>query len=194
MDYFIINKPFGILSQFSKEAPEHKTLADIYSFPNDVYPIGRLDKDSEGLLILSNDKKLNHLLLHPQHGHRRTYWVLVEGIPDQKALESLRNGLEIRINKKIYRTKPANVSEFDFPPPVWERYPPIRFRAKIPTSWLQLELTEGKNRQVRRMCAKVGLPVLRLIRYSIEQLSIQNLDSGQVKTLKRKELYTLLNI
>ena len=192
--YFVINKPFGVLSQFTKEIPEHQTLADLYPFPKDVYALGRLDKDSEGLLILSNDKKLNHQLLDPNHGHRRTYWAQVEGTPTKEAFHQLRTGVEIRINKKTHRTLPAKVKIIATLPFLWERNPPIRFRANIPTTWLELELKEGKNRQVRRMCAKVGLPVLRLIRCKIEDLTLKGLTPGGVRKIEQKQLFRLLNL
>lgn len=194
MDYFIVNKPFGILSQFTREVPDHQTLADLYPFPKGVYPIGRLDKDSEGLLILSNDKKLNYLLLDPKHAHRRSYWVQVEGIPDRFSLEQLQKGVSIRVNKKTHITRPAKIEVFKTPPSIWERQPPIRFRANLPTTWMEMELTEGKNRQVRRMCAKVNLPVLRLVRYSIENLTLRGLALGKVRKMEQNEMYRLLEI
>lgn len=194
MQYLIINKPYGTLSQFTKEVPEHRTLSDLYAFPKNVYAVGRLDKDSEGLLILTDDKALNQRLLDPGQGHKRAYWVQVEGLPTQQALDQLRQGVQIRINKKRHLTLPAQVKVLKNPPPVWERQPPIRFRANIPTSWLELELTEGKNRQVRRMCAKVGFPVLRLIRHRIENLHLQGLPSGAVKELDKATMYNLLNL
>ena len=183
-----------MLSQFTKEIPEHLTLADLYSFPKDVYAIGRLDKDSEGLLLLSNDKKLNHQLLNPKHQHRRTYWAQVEGEVSVQALNQLRSGVEIRINKKAYQTLPAKAKVISPPTNLWERTPPIRFRANIPTTWLELELKEGKNRQVRRMCAKVGLPVLRLIRCKIEDLDLGGLAPGSVKKMEQKKLFKLLRL
>lgn len=183
-----------MLSQFTREAPEHQTLADLFDFPNDVYPLGRLDRDSEGLLVLSDDKKLNHLLLDPNQGHRRTYWVQVEGIASKNSLEQLQKGVTIRINKKEHFTLPAKAKVIKTPSSIWDRQPPIRFRANIPTTWLELELTEGKNRQVRRMCAKVGLPVLRLIRSSIENLSLKGLASGKVKAIDKASLYQSLNL
>lgn len=192
--YFAIYKPFGYLSQFSKELPEHQVLGDVYDFPKDVYAVGRLDRDSEGLLLLTNDKSLNDRLLNPRNKHWRTYWVQVENIPTEEAIQQLCKGVDIRIKKKVHRTLPAKAKRFDIPPPILERMPPIRFRANIPTAWLSLELQEGKNRQVRRMCAKVGFPVLRLIRYAIEDLTIENHTIGEVKGLNYNTLKELLKL
>lgn len=192
--YFIVHKPYGVLSQFTREVPEHRTLADLYDFPKGVYPVGRLDRDSEGLLLLTDDKKLNHRLLTPRHGHHRTYLVQVERIPDSAALEALRRGVTIRINKKDYRTKPASVRLLPAPPPVPERDPPVRYRKTVPTAWMEITLTEGKNRQVRRMCAAIGYPVLRLIRTRIEDLKLQNREPGSVREIEREVLYRLLHI
>ncbi|MEM9884521.1 MAG: pseudouridine synthase [Bacteroidota bacterium] len=192
--YFLLYKPYGYLSQFTKEMPEHRTLGDLYAFPKAVYPVGRLDRDSEGLLLLTDDKKLTERLLNPKFRHPRTYYVQVEGVPSEAALEQLRLGVDIRIKKKTYRTRPAQVQVFETPPQVPERQPPIRFRANIPTTWLCLSLTEGKNRQVRRMCAKVGFPVLRLLRWSIGKVALGNMKVGEVKMLEREELYELLDV
>jgi len=158
-----------------------------------VYPVGRLDKDSEGLLLLTDDKKLNHRLLTPKFEHRRTYWVQVERIPTETALQQFEAGVDIRINKKTYRTKPASARLFT-PPALPERDPPIRHRETVPTAWLELTLTEGKNRQVRRMCAAIGFPVLRLIRYQIENLKLPDLQIGEVWEMKQPKIYSLLNL
>lgn len=194
MHYFILYKPYDVLSQFTKEVPSHRTLADLYDFPPEVYAVGRLDKDSEGLLLLTDDKALNHRLLDPKHQHARTYWVQVENIPTEAALQALRTGVDIKVNKKMYHTLAAQINLLDHPPALPERDPPVRFRAKIPTAWLEITLTEGKNRQVRRMCAKVGYPVLRLVRSSIEQLSLGNLNVGEVQAFSREEMYRLLQL
>ncbi len=186
--YFLIHKPFNYLSQFTKEVPEHLTLADLGDFPKEVYPVGRLDKDSEGLLLLTDDKKLNHKLLNPEFKHPRTYWVQVEGAISQKAVEELRTGVDIRINKKTHHTLPAKIEVLENNPPVEERDPPVRFRAKIPTSWIQLTLVEGKNRQVRRMCAKVGFPVLRLLRASIGGLKLEGISRGEFIEIKETDI------
>jgi 23S rRNA pseudouridine2457 synthase len=193
--YFLLNKPYGYLSQFTREQPEHRTLADLYNFPPDVYPVGRLDQDSEGLLLLTNDRQLTHRLLDPSFGHWRSYWIQVEGIPNEQALLNLRQGPRIRIKGKEHRSLPTRVRLINEPPNLWPRNPPIRERQNIPTSWLEIELQEGKNRQVRRMAAAVGLPVLRLIRFRIELPT----SSGQSKYLTLNqlapgELQELLNI
>lgn len=193
--YFVIYKPFGMLSQFSREHPTHVTLADLdFNFPKDVYPVGRLDKDSEGLLILTNDKKLTDKLLHPRNKHWRSYWVQVEKIPTPTALEQLATSVPIKINKKIHQTAPAKVELLEQAPTLPDRNPPVRFRKEIPTAWLNLSLTEGKNRQVRRMTAKVGFPTLRLVRHQIEDLYLGDLESGAVKTYTKKEIYQLLKL
>lgn len=192
MEYFIIYKPFGTLSQFTREAPHHKTLADLGDFSKDVYPVGRLDKDSEGLLILTNDRKLNHRLLNPDFRHKRTYLAQVEGIPEEKDLEKLRKGVQIKVGKKLHSTLPCFAKLLKNVPEVPDRNPPIRFRQNIPTSWLELTLTEGKNRQVRKMCAKIGFPVLRLIRISIEGLELGNMPVGATRKIGKKELFERL--
>ncbi len=148
-----------------------------------------LDYDSEGLLLLTNDKQVNHRVLHPSFAHEREYWVQVEGSITEDALSQLRNGLSISIDGKVHRTKPARAIAFAEPPGVPERNPPIRFRQNIPTSWISLSLTEGKNRQVRRMTAKTGYPTLRLIRYRIGILTIDGLQPGEMMELDRNTFY-----
>lgn len=189
--YYIIYKPFQVLSQFSREG-EKNTLKDFFDVPGDVYPVGRLDYDSEGLLILTNDTSLNARLLHPRNAHSRTYWVQVEGDITAEALTRLRNGVEISVNGKTHRTLPAKVSRFDTPPELPERNPPIRFRKSVPDSWISITLTEGKNRQVRKMTAAAGYPTLRLVRYSIEKISLGKMQPGDMKELKRSEIYSQL--
>lgn len=165
------------MSQFSQEG-DKATLADyLTGIPKDVYPVGRLDYDSEGLLLLTNDTTITHQLLHPSFGHQRTYYVQVEGSITAEALQQLQEGLIIHINGKQHRTLPAiaaHIPDPEFP----ERNPPIRFRKNIPTSWISLTLTEGKNRQVRRMTAATGFPTLRLVRYSIGQYDLEGLQPG----------------
>jgi len=179
LQYYIFYKPFQVLSQFSKEG-EKATLADyLKNISADIYPVGRLDYDSEGLLLLTNDKPLTHQLLDPSFAHPRTYWVQVEGLIDEEAIKKLQAGVMINVNGKMYRTKSAIAKIFEHAPDVPERNPPIRFRKNIPTSWLSLTLTEGKNRQVRKMTAAVGYPTLRLIRYSIGEITIQALEPGK---------------
>ncbi|MEQ8706813.1 MAG: pseudouridine synthase [Phaeodactylibacter sp.] len=196
LQYYIINKPYGVLSQFTREHPDHRVLGDVYNFPKDVYPVGRLDKDSEGLLLITNDKSLTHQLLNPSFAHPRTYWVQVEGTPTPEALKQLRKGVSIRVKKQTYQTRPAVVTLFASPPPLPERDPPVRFRKTVPDSWLTIQLTEGKNRQVRHMCAAIGYPVLRLVRTKIQQLSLESLKLpiGGVKELERETVYRLTGI
>lgn len=189
--YFLIFKPFGMLSQFSGEAGD-SLLGDLFAFPKDVYPVGRLDKDSEGLLLLTNDKALNHRLLDPKFAHSRSYLVQVEGEVTPKAISALTAGTIIRINKKDYRTKPAVAESLDEAPLLPPRDPPIRYRKSVPTSWIRLTLREGKNRQVRRMTAAVGFPTLRLVREKIEDLSIENLPAGGMQELDRETVYKKL--
>ncbi|MCC7506617.1 MAG: pseudouridine synthase [Saprospiraceae bacterium] len=182
--YFLLYKPFGMLSQFSRETPEQRTLADLdVVFPKDVYPVGRLDADSEGLLLLTNDKSLNARLLNPRFEHPRTYWAQVEGIPDEAALEQLRAGVTIRIDGKSFQTRPAKVEVLTVQPELPERHPPVRFRKTVPDAWLELTLVEGKNRQVRRMCAAVGLPVLRLVRVAIGDILRGDMQPGEVREI-----------
>ncbi|MDQ6888815.1 MAG: pseudouridine synthase [Bacteroidota bacterium] len=192
-NYFILHKPFNVLSQFSPQEGK-KTLKDIFDLPLNVYPVGRLDYDSEGLLIVTDDKKLNHYLLNPLHEHEREYWVQVEHVITQKAIDELKKGVSININGKAYHTKSCDAQIFSEAPAVSERTPPIRSRKNIPVSWFKLILSEGKNRQVRKMTAKVGFPTLRLIRYRIEKLTIDQLYSGEMKMLSQRELYNLLQI
>jgi 23S rRNA pseudouridine2457 synthase len=191
--YFIIHKPYGVLSQFSKEGNQ-ATLADLYDFPKDVYPVGRLDSDSEGLLILTNDKNLNYKLLNPKFKHFRTYWVQVDGAINNEAIKKLKSGITININGKHHKTLPAKAKIIEPPIEIEERNPPVRYRKNIPTSWIEISLTEGKNRQVRKMTAAVGFPTLRLIRIKIEQLSLFPLKCGEVKELQKQEIYRLLGL
>ncbi|AFY41981.1 rRNA large subunit pseudouridine synthase E [Nostoc sp. PCC 7107] len=187
--YLIFHKPYGVLCQFTQETPNHSTLKDYIDVP-DVYAVGRLDWDSEGLLLLTNDGKLQHRLSDPRFGHQRSYWVQVERIPDADAITKLQTGVEI----KDYRTRPAKVRLLPEDPPVGERHPPIRFRKNVPTAWLEMALTEGKNRQVRRMTAAVGFPTLRLIRVSIAHLNLDGLQLGQWRELSVSELKLLHNL
>ncbi|MEZ4981526.1 MAG: pseudouridine synthase [Saprospiraceae bacterium] len=150
----MLYKPYGYLCQFTQETEKHLCLADLnMDIPKNVFPVGRLDKDSEGLIILSSDGKLNHRLLDPQYQHRRTYLVQVEGDITQDAIDQLERGIEIKLKNRSYKTLPAKAKKIDIPENIPPRNPPIRFRKAIPTSWLELELKEGKNRQVRKMCA-----------------------------------------
>jgi len=169
----LFNKPYGVICQFSHDGM-HPTLADYIALP-DFYPAGRLDTDSEGLLLLTDDGALQHRITDPRHKLPKTYWVQVEGVPDDAALEKLRSG----INLKDFVTSPADVQLMDEPSNLWPRNPPIRERKAIPTSWLQITIREGKNRQVRRMTAAAGLPTLRLIRYSIGEWTLDKLAPGE---------------
>ncbi|MDR3679059.1 MAG: pseudouridine synthase [Flavipsychrobacter sp.] len=178
-DYFIFYKPFNVLSQFSEEG-DKKTLAHyLPHVAKNVYPVGRLDYDSEGLLLLTNDKALTHQLLDPSFKHKRTYLVQVEGLINTAAIKSLQQGVTITIDGKKYTTLPAEAELLSEPPLLPDRNPPIRYRKNVPDSWLSLTLTEGKNRQVRRMTAAVGFPTLRLVRYSIGNVTIGNMQPGE---------------
>lgn len=195
LKYYLIYKPFGMLSQFSKEHESHRTLADLeMTFDKDVYPVGRLDKDSEGLLILTNDKKLTDALLNPKNKHWRTYWVQVDNVPDADAIRQLNEGVDIKLNKKVYKTQPAKVQLLEKSPNLPERNPPVRFRKEIPTAWIEISLIEGKNRQVRRMTASVGFPTLRLVRHQILDLTIGSMLPGDIKPLEKASIYKLLQL
>jgi 23S rRNA pseudouridine2457 synthase len=169
----LFNKPFGVICQFSRDGM-HPTLADYIPVP-DFYPAGRLDTDSEGLLVLTDDGKLQHRITDPKHKLPKTYWVQVEGVPDENALEKLRCGVKL----SDFTTRPAEACLMDEPACLWPRNPPIRERKNIPTGWLELTIREGKNRQVRRMTAAVGLPTLRLIRYRIGEWTLDGLEPGK---------------
>lgn len=176
--YFVFYKPYRVLTQFSPEG-DKQTLADyLKDIPKDVYPVGRLDYESEGLLILTNDKDLNHKLTEPKFAHERTYLVQVDGDITNEALQQLQNGVSIKVNGKPYNTRPAIAERLVEEPNVPERNPPIRYRANIPATWIALTLKEGKNRQVRKMTAAVGFPTLRLIRFSIDKLTMDDLQPG----------------
>ena len=173
------HKPFDVLSQFTRELPEHRTLAD-FSLPKGVYPIGRLDRDSEGLLLLSDEKPLVDRLLHPRHEHPRTYWVQVEGEVDEHALRKLGDGSLVIQGHRVAKAQVRRLTE---EPSLDPRVPPIRYRASIPTSWIALTLIEGKNRQVRRMTAAVGFPTLRLVRVAIGDFPLEGLPQGHWREL-----------
>jgi len=212
--YILFYKPYNVLCQFTEEGdrgegrgqkaegkrqdttltselanthvaspPQRQTLKDYIPIPA-VYPVGRLDQDSEGLMLLTNDGDFQHRLSHPKFQHPRTYWVQVERIPDEAALEQLRLGVTIQ----GYRTRLAEVRLLESEPDLPPRDPPIRFRKNVPTAWLELTLTEGRNRQVRRMTASVGFPTLRLVRVGIVDLRLGNLEPGQWRDLLPAEL------
>jgi 23S rRNA pseudouridine2457 synthase len=189
--YFAFHKPFAVLCQFTQGSTPppgksvRRTLADYISVPA-VYPVGRLDFDSEGLLLLTNDGALQQRLSHPKFAHPRSYWVQVEGSANDHALAPLRSGVQVQ----DYRTRPALakvIAEPSLPP----REPPIRYRRNIPTSWLEITLTEGRNRQVRRMTAAVGLPTLRLVRVAIGKLRLDDLTPGTWRELTAAEIARL---
>lgn len=184
--YYVIYKPFEMLSQFTKEG-DHKTLANLnYHFPKDVYPVGRLDADSEGLLLLTNDKRINHLLLDPKFKHSRTYWAQVDGQLTEEARLKLEKGIMITNEGKPYQTLPCKATIISSPEEegiLGPRNPPIRYRKSIPTTWIELTLQEGKNRQVRKMTAAAGFPTLRLVRVSIEKIKLGNMKPGEVREI-----------
>ena len=172
MSLILLNKPYGVISQFS-DHEKHSSLAEFIS-EKDFYPAGRLDHDSEGLLILTDEGKIQHCLSHPRHKQPKAYWVQVEGEITDAALAKLEKGVKL----KDGLTLPAKAKKIN-EPDLWPRDPPVRYRAAIPTSWCELTITEGKNRQVRRMTAAVGFPTLRLIRYSIGEFTIDGLSPGE---------------
>lgn len=189
--YYIVYKPFQVLTRFGREG-DKAVLADFFNVPKDVYPVGRLDYDSEGLLILTNDKNLNHRLLDPKFAHEREYWAQVDGAVNDRAVQQLQKGVTINVDGKDYHTRPAKASIFTEAPPVPERNPPIRFRKSIPAPWIKLVLNEGKNRQVRKMTAATGFPTLRLIRYRVERLTIAGMQPGDMIELDRAALHSAL--
>lgn len=191
--YFLFYKPYGVLSQFSEEGG-HPTLAAYLPVAKDVYPVGRLDRDSEGLLLLTNDKRVNAALLHPSKQKTKTYWVQVEGAITEEAITQLqRGGIQISHKGKKHVCAGAQVSIIPSPT-IEERDPPIRQRAHIPTSWISISIQEGKNRQIRKMTAAVGFPTLRLVRYSIQNANIDLLTVGQYQEINSamfKKLFKL---
>lgn len=177
--YIIFNKPYGVVSQFSGEGETLRTYVSV----KNVYPVGRLDHDSEGLLLLTDDGAVQHRLTDPRFAHPRSYLVQVEGVPDQSKLRQLEKGLLIR----DYRTRPAQVRLLEAEPQLPPRNPPVRFRKSVPTAWLEITLTEGRNRQVRRMTAAVGHPTLRLVRSAIGMLQLGTLKPGEWRELTKSE-------
>jgi 23S rRNA pseudouridine2457 synthase len=193
--YLLLYKPYNVLTQFSGDRSSEQnpnppqTLKDYVDVP-DVYPVGRLDRDSEGLLLLTNNGWVQHCLTDPKFGHPRTYWVQVERIPHPEALQRLQAGIEIQ----GYQTRPAQVRLLEAEPLLPPRDPPIRFRKQVPTAWLEMTLTEGRNRQVRRMTAAVGFPTLRLVRVAIAHLSWHGLEPGQWRDLAPSEVQQLQHL
>jgi 23S rRNA pseudouridine2457 synthase len=185
------NKPYGVLSQFTPDGSTNRTLAE-FGFPKRVYAVGRLDADSEGLLLLSDEPGLNQRLLDPTREHPRTYWAQVERIPSSAALTQLASGVEIQ----GYRTRPCAARLLEFEPQLPPRDPPIRYRKNVPDTWIELTLIEGKNRQVRRMTAAVGHPTLRLIRVAIGRLTLDvvRLRPGEWRELNAVERAAALSV
>jgi 23S rRNA pseudouridine2457 synthase len=203
-DYLLLFKPFNVLCQFSAHEGK-RTLADVLppTTPRDVYPVGRLDYDSEGFVLLTNDTAVNHRMLDPAHEHEREYLVQVEGEVTEEGLSKLREGgLDLNLGQgKTHRSRPCPIAECitlpegeEAPPGIGLREPPIRARKFIPTSWLRLGMTEGKNRQVRRMMAMVGFPCLRLVRWRVEKLDVAGLVPGEMRVLTREETYEKLKL
>ena len=181
--YIAFFKPYGILSQFTSENPE-ETLAN-FDLPKEVYPTGRLDKDSEGLLILSNDGPFIEHLLNPQFDKEKVYWAQVENLPSHESLEKLRIG---GIVIQDYKTRPAKVKILEPQPDFPERDPPIRFRKTIPTCWIEIIITEGKNRQVRKMTASINHPTLRLVRMQVGKMKLGKMKPGQWCEIKKSDI------
>jgi 23S rRNA pseudouridine2457 synthase len=182
----LFNKPYGVICQFSPSAGK-KTLKDFVPITG-IYPAGRLDTDSEGLLVLTDDGALQNAISHPAKKWSKNYWVQVENIPDEAALMRLRSGVDLG----DFVSAPATVNQIAEPHGLWTRIPPIRFRQSIPTSWLEIEITEGKNRQVRRMTAAASFPTLRLIRHRIGPLALAGLDPGKYRVLPAGEIKALV--
>jgi 23S rRNA pseudouridine2457 synthase len=182
-----LNKPYGVISQFTPDGSPNRTLAD-FDLPKAVYPVGRLDADSEGLLLLSDEAKLNEELLHPRNAHWRTYWVQVERVPTAEALRKLEKGVSVQ----DYKTRPCEAVILDPQPSIAPRQPPIRMRKNVPDVWLAIRLAEGKNRQVRRMTAAIGHPTLRLIRVGIGRFELGDMAVGTWRELTAQERTAVL--
>jgi 23S rRNA pseudouridine2457 synthase len=193
--YLLFHKPYNVLSQFSEgstppaTATPRLTLKDFVPVP-EVYPVGRLDRDSEGLMLLTNHGRVQHRLSDPGFAHRRTYWVQVERVPSAEALAQLCRGVTIQ----GYRTRPCQAQMLPDEPPLPPRHPPIRYRPTIPTAWMEITLQEGKNRQVRRMTAVVGHPTLRLVRVSLAHLQLGDLEPGHWRPATEAERQGLLRL
>jgi 23S rRNA pseudouridine2457 synthase len=193
MNYYIIYKPYKFISQFTSSHKKKKCLGELgFAFPKDVYPVGRLDENSEGLLILTNDKSLNFKLLNPEFEHKRIYLVQLQGIITNEALKQLETGVTIALDSGPYLTRPSKVKVVPKPEKLAPRGHPIS--ESLPTSWIELTLTEGKFHQVRKMTAGVGFPCLRLIRIAIEELRLENMQPSEVRELKKAAIFKKLNI
>ena len=192
MATYAVIKPYGMLSQFTSEAG-HPGLSELGDFPKDVYPVGRLDRDSEGLLLLTDDNDLKRRILEGHGGRKiwKTYHVQVEGTPTAEDLRSLERPMQLKAKGKVFTTRPAKARILPDHIPPWERTPPIRYRANIPTTWVELKIDEGKNRQVRRMTAAIGFPTLRLIRHAIGDLECGMPTHGPSRILSEAELKSL---
>ncbi|MES2591334.1 MAG: pseudouridine synthase [Bacteroidota bacterium] len=192
MNYYIIYKPYKMISQFTSS--HKKKCLDLldFSFPKDVYPVGRLDENSEGLLILTNDKSLNYKLLTPEFEHKRIYLVQLQGIITSEALKQIEKGITIALDAGPYTTKPCKVKQVKKPENLAPRAHPVS--ELLPTSWIELILTEGKYHQVRKMTAGVGFPCIRLIRIAIEDLRLESMKPGEVRELKKDAVYKKLQI
>ena len=188
--YYVFHKPYGVLSQFSKEH-DKQALSDYLDIPKDIYPVGRLDENSEGLLLLTNDKSLTEKLLNPSNEHKRSYLVQVEGQITKAAIKALCTGVNIKLPTGMYHTLPAEVKKLG-KVKLPDRTPPVR--KDIQTSWIKISLIEGKNRQVRRMTAAVGFPTLRLVRSHIEDLDLGSIKSGEFVNMDKGSLYRKLNL
>lgn len=189
--YFIIHKPYRVLSQFTSEG-NNPGLSSIYDLPKNVYPVGRLDFESEGLLILTNDKSLNNKLLNPAYNHKKIYWVELEGKPSKSEMNKFKMGLTINLKGKKHDTKPAKIQFIQ--PDITPRNPPVNEKKHPERSWVEIVLTEGKNRQIRKMTAAIGHPTLRLIRVGIEELRLTPLKSGEITEISKNVLYRKLRL
>jgi 23S rRNA pseudouridine2457 synthase len=192
--YLLFYKPYNVLSRFTKDLPQQSSLSDFLKVGSDVYPVGRLDADSEGLLLLTNDTYLTAKVLEPSSEKSKTYLVQVDGQIHDEAIQQLEKGVSITVDHKKYTTKPCKAVILKSEPVLPPRNPPVRFRKNIPTSWVSITIQEGKNRQVRKMCAATGFPVLRLVRTKIAGLSAENLKPGKFITVDAEKIYQALHI
>ncbi len=185
--YYRIYKPYGMLSQFTPEGNK-PALGSLLKFPLDCYPVGSLETEAEGLLILTNDRKVSQKFLDSKAEHKQTYFVQVDGAITEEAIEKLSIGVEVKIEGKSFNTQPANVKIIE-EPKLPSRNPPVRFRKTVPTTWIRITLIESKNKQVRQMASAVGFPALRIVRFAFEKLDIGEMNSGDVMELSRNDVY-----